>query len=300
MFVDCGSCTMSRSPVSDRPLESGRENGCCRQTNDKKKSLQLLHHKTDSQKPLVARCESEGVEITAVRMPGKREHIVNFVSRSRKGAGEDEVRVSGGGGYRHHSRRCPPNCMKSILCFAVLILLIITFVLVALLVRSTCDHFFNKPSNTSAPDTVVTPRIGQVFEPSASPLVWENFRLPTDLKPSHYVLSIRTDIHQGIFAGNITIHFGCLQSTDIILLHTKELNYSVESFRFVTEGGNEVVPLNGPPTFYEENDYLVLRTLSPLEQGERYSLSMQYVAKFNANLLGLYQGKYVTSQGATE
>nr|XP_054753932.1 aminopeptidase N-like [Lytechinus pictus] len=293
---------MSRSPVSGRPLESGRENGCCRQTNNKTKSLQLLHHMTDSQKPLVARCESEGVEITAVRMPGKREHIVNFVSRSRKGTGEDEVRVSGGAGYRHRNRRCPPNCMKSILCFAVLILFIITFVLVALLVRNTCDHLFNASSNTSVVETVITPRTEQATDakPSSSPLVWENFRLPTNLKPSHYELSLRTDIHRGIFAGNITVHFTCLKETDIILLHTKELNYSVESFRFLKEGGNEEVTLNGPPTFYEKNDYLVLRTVSPLDQGTRYSLSMQYVTVFNANLLGLYQGKYVTSQGVTE
>ncbi|XP_071492862.1 aminopeptidase N-like [Diadema antillarum] len=275
---------MSRPATGDPPLEGGRENGCCRQPN-KAKSLQLLHQMTDSQKPLVARCESEGVEITAVRMPGKREHIVNFVSRSRKGAGEDEVRVSGGA-YRHRSPRCPPHCVKTVLCVAFLVLFVVTLVLIALLVRKTCSHLW--PNSSSLPPT------------DAAEAPWKNFRLPTNLRPSHYRISIRTDFDQNLFQGNVNITFTCTESTNYILLHTRELNYTLDSFRFAALDENTAGELDGKPRFYPENDYVVLRTISPMEAGGEYSLSVSYQAHFNDKLIGLYKSKYDTSNGKTE
>ena len=291
---------MSRSTGGDSPLEVGRENGCCRQPNNKTKGLQLLHM-TDSQKPLVARCETEGVEITAVRMPGKREHIVNFVSRSRRGAGEDEVRVSDGK-YGSRPRRCPPNCLKTMLCATVLILLIITLILITLLVKSTCSDYFHNPINSNTSNTEVPSPLPNRTSPAPtmSGALWENFRLPTHLKPSHYILSIRTDIDRDVFTGDITIKFECLESTPYIILHTKELNYSLDSFRFAVGSGNAIVTLEKGPTFYEKNDFMVLKTSSPMREGTRYTLSLRYRAFFNPSLLGLYQSKYTTSTRNTE
>ena len=64
-----------------------------------------------------------------------------------------------------------------------------------------------------------------------------NYRLPTHLKPFYYEISIKSFIGSMFaeksfkFDGNINISFTCLNSTDKIVLHIKDLEIKNETLK---------------------------------------------------------------------
>ncbi|KAL9898322.1 uncharacterized protein ACN427_006527 [Glossina fuscipes fuscipes] len=133
----------------------------------------------------------------------------------------------------------------------------------------------------------------------SSPLLRpRSVRLPNATFPLHYHLHIKTNIHRGdfMYAGNVTIDVDVRESTDEIVLHTKELkNCTI----FVYDLGTGL-RLNDLTYSYDANNsFLIVHAheyYQVFEAGFKYRLEILYDGIINEIFLGLYWLQYQNNE----
>ncbi|PIK35902.1 putative aminopeptidase N [Apostichopus japonicus] len=135
--------------------------------------------------------------------------------------------------------------------------------------------------------------------PTTPPQLWEKIRLPTNLKPHHYDLFFRIDITNEEFSGTNTMLIECLQSIDIILIHSKLLVIDDNSITLAQNGGGGA-PGVTRSWLYPENQYLVIELDGMLEAGTSYDLTIAFSGPLQEDLIGLYKSSYVNKDGDTK
>lgn len=135
--------------------------------------------------------------------------------------------------------------------------------------------------------------------PTTPPQLWEKIRLPTNLKPHHYDLFFRIDITNEEFSGTNTMLIECMQSIDIILIHSKLLVIDVNSITLAQNGGGGA-PGVTRSWLYPENQYLVIELDGMLEAGTSYDLTIAFSGPLQEDLIGLYKSSYVNKDGDTK
>ncbi|NWT17755.1 AMPN Aminopeptidase, partial [Vireo altiloquus] len=133
---------------------------------------------------------------------------------------------------------------------------------------------------------------------------WNRWRLPTTLKPESYEVSLQPFLkpdanNMYIFKGNSSVVFTCVEATDLILIHSNKLNYTMQgSFHAVlqAEGGGSAPAISR--TWLETpTQYLVVQLSSPLQQGQRYRLSSSFTGELADDLAGFYRSEYTDKSG---
>lgn len=130
---------------------------------------------------------------------------------------------------------------------------------------------------------------------------WNSFRLPTDLVPVDYNITLwprlshepNTGLY--IFTGQSTLKFECVKETDLILMHSNKLNYTTldktHIARLIALGGGS------PPTIISswlqpKTQYLVIQLDSKLTQGQKYQLYTEFTGELADDLAGFYRSEY--------
>ena len=125
--------------------------------------------------------------------------------------------------------------------------------------------------------------------------VVNTYRLPTYLKPYLYELEIQPYVGNNVtykekaftFTGTVIIHFTCIEETDKIVLHSKELdikNYSLAS--------------NNPEISLEnfdidpETDFFTLYANDTFQKNSNYSVKIQFSGVILDKLYGFYRSSY--------
>ncbi|XP_005381598.1 PREDICTED: aminopeptidase N [Chinchilla lanigera] len=131
--------------------------------------------------------------------------------------------------------------------------------------------------------------------------LWNQYRLPKSLVPSSYQVTLRpyfTPNEHGlyIFRGNSTVRFTCQEATNVIIIHSKKLNYTIQQ-----PGGHWVV-LRGvsgsqPPAIdrtelVERTEYLVVHLQDYLSVGSQYEMESVFQGELADDLAGLYRSEY--------
>ncbi|XP_077992209.1 aminopeptidase N-like [Glandiceps talaboti] len=145
-------------------------------------------------------------------------------------------------------------------------------------------------SSTPPPHTNQPPSV----EPKAP---WEEYRLPGTLEPKSYNLKIKVDLDQFVFDGNVAITFNCLVQTDIVLIHSKELDIERDSVQITRILDNQDVPLSGEPELYPDTQYLAVKLSSTLTVGQQYVISIIYRGQLQDDLIGIYRSSYTNATG---
>ncbi|KAM9124594.1 aminopeptidase N [Pangshura tecta] len=130
---------------------------------------------------------------------------------------------------------------------------------------------------------------------------WNNLRLPQSLIPEHYAVTLQPfltpDTASGlyIFKGNSTVRFSCQNATDLILIHSKQLNYTQQSgFLVSLQGVNGSSPPPIANTWLEtQTQYLVVQLQGQLEKGKSYELVSSFTGELADDLAGFYRSEYV-------
>lgn len=149
------------------------------------------------------------------------------------------------------------------------------------------------PGSTSATTATTTPAVDE-----SKP--WNQYRLPKTLIPDSYRVILRpylTPNNQGlyIFQGNSTVRFTCNQTTDVIIIHSKKLNYTLK-------GNHRVVlrTLDGTPApnidkteLVERTEYLVVHLQGSLVEGRQYEMDSQFQGELADDLAGFYRSEYM-------
>ncbi|NXW77625.1 AMPN Aminopeptidase, partial [Hirundo rustica] len=151
--------------------------------------------------------------------------------------------------------------------------------------------------------------------PSASPSItttttpapnnpWNRWRLPTALKPEFYEVSLQPFLkpdanNMYIFKGNSSVVFVCEKATDLILIHSNKLNYTMQGSFHATlqaEGGG-TAPAISRTWLETPTQYLVVQLKSPLQEGQRYRLSSSFTGELADDLAGFYRSEYTDESG---
>ncbi|XP_057579852.1 aminopeptidase N [Hippopotamus amphibius kiboko] len=129
---------------------------------------------------------------------------------------------------------------------------------------------------------------------------WNRYRLPTTLLPDSYKVTLRpylTPNKDGlyIFTGTSIVRFICQESTDVIIIHSKKLNYTdIGGQRVVLRGvGGSQAPVIDRTELVEVTEYLVVHLKSSLEAGRTYEMEAQFQGELADDLAGFYRSEYM-------
>ncbi|XP_075898957.1 aminopeptidase N-like [Nelusetta ayraudi] len=133
---------------------------------------------------------------------------------------------------------------------------------------------------------------------------WKRYRLPTDLVPNYYNVTLwprlRSDPNTGlyIFTGQSTVTFDCVKETDLILIHSNKLNYTILDsshivrLRYSDGEGGVSVPTVKYTWLESKTQYLVIQLTSKLTQGRTYQLYTEFTGELADDLSGFYRSEY--------
>ncbi|XP_034291427.1 aminopeptidase N isoform X1 [Pantherophis guttatus] len=128
---------------------------------------------------------------------------------------------------------------------------------------------------------------------------WDHMRLPKTLMPTFYTISLQPFLKEVspdfyIFKGNSTVEFQCKQPTDLILIHSKKLNYTLqETFLASLTGINVVAPAIERTWLVEKTEYLVVKLKEKLQQDKAYRLHAEFTGELADDLAGFYRSAYM-------
>uniref|UniRef100_UPI00398F08FF aminopeptidase Ey-like n=1 Tax=Pristiophorus japonicus TaxID=55135 RepID=UPI00398F08FF len=124
---------------------------------------------------------------------------------------------------------------------------------------------------------------------------WRNPRLPATLRPINYEVQLWPWLFaEGgsglfLFHGRSQVTFHCLNRTNVLVLHTKGLNFTKPAR--VSRADNSSVAVRRS---WEErdNEYLVLILRSHLQKGKVYTLHTAFCGQLADDLAGFYRCQY--------
>lgn len=145
--------------------------------------------------------------------------------------------------------------------------------------------------------TFTTQTIVKTTEGSSSP---KNYRLPKNLRPYSYELTVTIDFDKftepNTFDGVVSVFFSCIGRTTYIALHKKNIDIDEETIVIRELVSNRTITVT-KFLYDEEIEIMKLELASFLEDGQNYSLSMNYLAYAEANNFGFYKSFYIDSEG---
>lgn len=123
------------------------------------------------------------------------------------------------------------------------------------------------------------------------------YRLPNETYPIHYDITLKTDIHMGIFLffGTVDIHLKVKSFTNKITVHQRQL--SIISVALFTKDG---IPVPDITYNYIENvEFLEITSPWVLQADEEFLLKIVYQGTLRTDNAGFYRSSYQNPQGAT-
>ncbi|KAM9270464.1 aminopeptidase N [Cariama cristata] len=158
------------------------------------------------------------------------------------------------------------------------------------------------PHTATAPPTPPTPTAPTTTAAPNNP--WNQWRLPTTLMPESYKVTLQPFLtpdanNMYIFKGNSSVVFVCKEATNLILIHSNKLNYTMQgSFHASLQAvDGSSAPAISQTWLEVPTQYLVVQLSSPLELGKRYRLFSIFTGELADDLAGFYRSEYVDESG---
>lgn len=149
------------------------------------------------------------------------------------------------------------------------------------------------PGSTSATTSTTNPAIDE-----SKP--WNQYRLPKTLIPDSYQVTLRpylTPNEQGlyIFKGSSTVRFTCNETTNVIIIHSKKLNYTNKGNHRVALRalGDTPAPNIDTTELVERTEYLVVHLQGSLVKGHQYEMDSEFQGELADDLAGFYRSEYM-------
>ncbi|KAM6308555.1 aminopeptidase N [Aegotheles albertisi] len=133
---------------------------------------------------------------------------------------------------------------------------------------------------------------------------WNRWRLPATLAPEIYEVTLQPFLTPNadgmyIFKGNSSVTFVCVEATNLILIHSKKLNYTMQGSSHISlqavDGSS--VPSISKTWLETPTQYLVVQLDGPLQKGQRYRLFSIFTGELADDLAGFYRSEYENEAG---
>lgn len=144
---------------------------------------------------------------------------------------------------------------------------------------------------------------GTTMPPSATPFTpkepWDRYRLPDSLIPISYNVTLWPRLEPNthglyIFTGQSAVIFKCVKETDLIIIHSRKLNFTTFlGHHAKLTGLDEVtVPAIQKTWLVEKTEYLVIQLSGRLTRGSSYVLHSEFCGELADDLEGFYRSEY--------
>ncbi|KAM8822250.1 aminopeptidase Ey-like [Synchiropus picturatus] len=130
---------------------------------------------------------------------------------------------------------------------------------------------------------------------------WHRYRLPAALLPRSYNITLwprlTPDPHTGryVFTGTSTLEFQCVEETDLILLHSHKLNYTLQQNQqlaaLLASGGGSAPGVRSS-WLQPQTQLLVLQLHGRLREGRTYQLLSQFAGELAEDPAGFYRSQH--------
>nr|XP_015220327.1 PREDICTED: leucyl-cystinyl aminopeptidase [Lepisosteus oculatus] len=122
---------------------------------------------------------------------------------------------------------------------------------------------------------------------------WTEIKLPKNVKPIHYDLSLHPNLTTNQFEGNVSILVKVLEDTKNIVIHSSELNISKVTFARLGENqSNATKHLE-----YRPWQQIAIQAPEHFQKGQSYILTLEYTAYLSGNYYGFYNSSYENTKG---
>ncbi|XP_067301289.1 aminopeptidase N [Pseudorasbora parva] len=145
---------------------------------------------------------------------------------------------------------------------------------------------------------VVTTTVPSTSAPSNDP--WDKYRLPDTLRPEYYNMTLWPRLvpdEQGmyIFTGESGVAFKCMKETNLIIIHSNELNFTLTSEMHhakLTGLGGTNAPAIQKTWLETKTQYMVIQLNGNLQVGKSYWLFTKFRGELSDDLGGFYRSEY--------
>ncbi|KAJ1180035.1 hypothetical protein NDU88_005259 [Pleurodeles waltl] len=128
---------------------------------------------------------------------------------------------------------------------------------------------------------------------------WNRRRLPKSITPQHYDVELQPYLEKNseglyIFKGKSIVYFRCDVATNLILIHSNKLNYTMQGEFLVSLVARYRSTAPGITKTWLEvpTQYLVVELTKYLEVGKEYALYSQFTGELADDLAGFYRSEY--------
>lgn len=128
-----------------------------------------------------------------------------------------------------------------------------------------------------------------------------NYRLPHNLKPYYYDLTITTKFYDIIeptdFDGDVKINFTCLSNTNKLVLHMRDIDLVDSSIliKGVTDTSFDFHHIKW--TYDNQTHFLTFELNKQFQVNHNYTVHIKYKGYIKDNGAGFYQSSYIDAQG---
>ncbi|KAM0263570.1 hypothetical protein ACHAQJ_001190 [Trichoderma viride] len=119
-----------------------------------------------------------------------------------------------------------------------------------------------------------------------------DFRLPSNVKPIHYDLTLEPDFGEAVYTGEITIQLSVLEEVDQVTLHSEDLNITAAFLQ--GPDGNKDIPFR----YNAEAGMVTFFFAKPLSAAETASLSINFTGNIRKDISGFYDCHYNNPDGS--
>ncbi|XP_023658798.2 endoplasmic reticulum aminopeptidase 2-like isoform X1 [Paramormyrops kingsleyae] len=126
---------------------------------------------------------------------------------------------------------------------------------------------------------------------------WDKMRLPSNVLPNHYDLSIHPSLTTLHFTGSVKIEVDIKQDTSYIVLHSKDLNVTLAKIVLEDDPKDGIAEQTLTVLEHLQHEQIALLAHEILRGGKKYQLHIQFHAQLADGFDGFYKSSYRTQNG---
>lgn len=189
-------------------------------------------------------------------------------------------------------------CIRTKHAVIICVLVVVCSVVVGLAVGLSRTDTTTTPTPfpTAEPTTPPPPARGPCTPSNDSSGEWQNFRLPSYVKPVHYDLHLEPNLEDDTYNGTVDIHVEVSRRTHHLWLHIRETFVStMPRLRMLSSEGVQKEVAVKSCFEYRPQQYVVLEATEELpttEPGQQYVISLDFQGWLNGSVVGFYRVIY--------
>lgn len=117
----------------------------------------------------------------------------------------------------------------------------------------------------------------------------DSFRLPLDVKPTHYDVTIKTDLENSLFEGVVKINLDVKKETSTIVFNSADLKLNDAS---LYSDELNIMQVDPSPSLDDKAERCVLSFSTPVPAGSKATLSIGFSGELTGAMMGYYKSSF--------